>query len=153
MLTSITHQVSRPPQIYSTSLLPPSLCHFPSCCTGPTGPSCSFPCRPRTEWRRSRCQKPFGKIQHITGRRAPVYSCLKGEPLVNGASHRCGWLSLVVVVVVEVLLYVHRNRRFIKDGSPGRPLLKCYFTSTETVGLLRTEAQDVHLDFHTALEF
>ena len=31
-------------------------------------------------------------------------------------------------------------------------LLKCYFTSTEIVGLLRTEAQDVHLDFHTAPE-
>ena len=28
--------------------------------------------------------------------------------------------------------------------------LKCCFTSTETVGLLGTEAQDVHLDFHTA---
>ena len=26
-----------------------------------------------------------------------------------------------VAVVVEVLLYVHRNRRFIRDGSPGRP--------------------------------
>ena len=25
------------------------------------------------------------------------------------------------VVVVEVLLYVHRNRRLIRDGSPGRP--------------------------------
>ena len=23
--------------------------------------------------------------------------------------------------LVEVLLYVHRNRRFIRDGSPGRP--------------------------------
>ena len=23
--------------------------------------------------------------------------------------------------VVELLLYVHRNRRFIRDGSPGRP--------------------------------
>ena len=31
--------------------------------------------------------------------------------------------------------------------------LKCYFTSTETVGLLGTGAQDVHLDFHTAPEF
>ena len=28
--------------------------------------------------------------------------------------------------------------------------MKCYFTSTETVGLLGTGAQDVHLDFHTA---
>ena len=27
----------------------------------------------------------------------------------------------VVVVVVEALLYVHRNRRLIRDGSPGRP--------------------------------
>ena len=25
------------------------------------------------------------------------------------------------VFLVEVLLYVHRNRRFIRDGSPGRP--------------------------------
>ena len=31
-------------------------------------------------------------------------------------------------------------------------LLKCYFTSTETVGLLGTGAQDVHLDFHTTPE-
>ena len=29
-------------------------------------------------------------------------------------------------------------------------LLKCCFTSTETVGLLGTGAQDVHPDFHTA---
>ena len=28
---------------------------------------------------------------------------------------------VVVVVVVAVLLYVHRNRRLIRDGSPGRP--------------------------------
>ena len=26
-----------------------------------------------------------------------------------------------ILVVVEVLLYVHRNRRLIRDGSPGRP--------------------------------
>ena len=30
--------------------------------------------------------------------------------------------------------------------------LKCCFTPTETVGLLGTGAQDVHLDFHTAPE-
>ena len=51
-------------------------------------------------------------------------------------------------VDAEVLLYVHRNRRLIRDGSPGRPLrlshsflssvLQCCFTSTETVGLLGT---------------
>ena len=33
-----------------------------------------------------------------------------------------------------------------------RSWLKCCFTSTETVGLLETGAQDVHLDFHTAPE-
>ena len=31
-------------------------------------------------------------------------------------------------------------------------LAECCFTSTETVGLLGTEAQDGHLDFHTAPE-
>ena len=31
-------------------------------------------------------------------------------------------------------------------------MLKCCFTSTGTVGLLGTGAQDVHLDFHTAPE-
>ena len=31
--------------------------------------------------------------------------------------------------------------------------LRCCFTSTESVGLLGTGAQDGHLDFHTALEF
>ena len=31
-------------------------------------------------------------------------------------------------------------------------LLKCCFTSTETVSLLWTRAQDIHLDFHTAPE-
>ena len=30
--------------------------------------------------------------------------------------------------------------------------LKCCFTSTETIALLGTGAQDVHLDFHTAPE-
>ena len=31
-----------------------------------------------------------------------------------------------------------------------RELVECCFTSTETVGLLGTGAQDGHLDFHTA---
>ena len=31
-------------------------------------------------------------------------------------------------------------------------MVECCFTSTETVGLLGTGAQDVHLDFHTAPE-
>ena len=53
-----------------------------------------------------------------------------------------------------MLLYVHRNRRFIRDGSPGRPprLSHNSWTSTETMGLLGMGAQDGHLDFHTAPE-
>ena len=31
-------------------------------------------------------------------------------------------------------------------------MVKCCFTSTDTVGLLGTGAQDIHLDFHTAPE-
>ena len=42
---------------------------------------------------------------------------------------------------------------FFRPCFLGRLRLKCCFTSTETVGLLRTGAQDVHLDFHTAPEF
>ena len=36
--------------------------------------------------------------------------------------------------------------------SDRREHVKCCFTSTETVGLLRIGAQDGHLDFHTAPE-
>ena len=36
--------------------------------------------------------------------------------------------------------------------SDRREHVKCFFSSTETVGLLGTGAQDGHLDFHTATE-
>ena len=36
------------------------------------------------------------------------------------------------------------------DVTSDLSMLKCRFTSTETVGLLGTGAQDVHLDFHPA---
>ena len=101
-------------------------------------------------------------------------SCLWGVSLTHPVlAALCG--EFILHVVVEALLiYVHRNRRFIKDGSPARPphpasdfhtvselrlsctsradfffyvgsfsyalLLKCCFTSTETVGLLGTGA-------------
>ena len=46
-----------------------------------------------------------------------------------------------------MVLNVHRNHK------AGRGLynwlVECCFTSTETVGLLGTGAQDGHLDFHT----
>ena len=37
------------------------------------------------------------------------------------SSRRGGLYGETRFVVVEVLLYVHRNRRFIMDGSPGCP--------------------------------
>ena len=46
------------------------------------------------------------------------------------------------------LIAAHPNARVILVVG----WLKCFFTSTETVGLLGTGAQDVHLDFHTAHE-
>ena len=30
--------------------------------------------------------------------------------------------TVLLLLMSEVLLYVHRNRRLIRDGSPGRPL-------------------------------
>ena len=49
---------------------------------------------------------------------------------------------LNVHVVFEVLLYVHRNRRFITEGSPGRPPRlshgsRALLTSTETIRLIK----------------
>ena len=38
------------------------------------------------------------------------------------------------------------------DGAATRWLVECCFTSTETIGLLGTGAQDGHLRFHTAPE-
>ena len=43
-----------------------------------------------------------------------------GGARARGISGGCGGDGHTSYVV-EVLLYVHRNRRFIMDGSPGRP--------------------------------
>ena len=61
-----------------------------------------------------------------------------------------------------MLLYVHIDRCIrlrvpdfhtkLLSSVPESCFLKYCFTSTETVGLLGTEAQDGHLDFHTAPE-
>ena len=45
-----------------------------------------------------------------------------------------------------------RSKRTISLYSTWNKLVECCFTSTETVGLLGTGAQDGHLDFHTALK-
>jgi len=48
----------------------------------------------------------------------------------------------------DVTLHAHSNTKVTNVGW----LAECCFTFTETVGLLGTGAQDVHLDFHTAPE-
>ena len=50
----------------------------------------------------------------------PVVEVVGSDGCVLGHSELRSCVE-VEVVVVEVLLYVHRNRRFIRDGSPGRP--------------------------------
>ena len=50
---------------------------------------------------------------------------------------------------MDVHLDFHTAPELCKDVTL---LLKCCFTSTETVGLLGTGAQDGHLNFHTAPE-
>ena len=84
-------------------------------------------------------------------------SCVKVEVDVLGSPS----LVLVIILMVSVDVKQHRANRtasglrscvkvevaVLVDG-----WLKCCFTSTETVGLLGTGAQDVHLDHHTAHE-
>ena len=47
---------------------------------------------------------------------------------------------------------VEEGGRYIGRSQPTDWLVECCFTSTETVGLLGTGAQDGHLNFHTVPE-
>ena len=61
----------------------------------------------------------------------------------------------LVVCTVSVDVKQHSTptlRDTVRNRDPRGWLVECCFTSTETVGLLGTRAQDVHLDFHTAPE-
>ena len=61
--------------------------------------------------------------------------------------------SVSTTVAVEV--YCHKGGVVTdrpRASSDRLLLLKCCFTSAETVGLLGTGAEDVHLDFQTAPE-
>ena len=63
----------------------------------------------------------------------------------------CDWKHTVpekggcVTIVQSVSVPLHAVANLVE-------LVECCFTSTETVGLLGTGAQDGHLDFHTAHE-
>ena len=65
------------------------------------------------------------------------------------------WCTAMLAVAYRTAMLgvAYRNTRrlngFSADDSVGW-LVECCFASTETVGLLGTGAQDVHLDFHTA---
>ena len=81
---------------------------------------------------------------------------------------RSAVLLAVLVQVDQLLLLLPQRQRHLQaqwsSGSAHQQqvvvfsfpfrgeLVKCCFTSTETVGLLGTGAQDNHLDFHTAPE-
>ena len=76
----------------------------------------------RGEGARGRRWKLFGtRKTRKSWRRAPGFNMLEkkiisnGRP-VTGRGHVCSESA-----ELSVLLYVHRNRRFIRDGSPGRP--------------------------------
>ena len=47
---------------------------------------------------------------------------------------------------------VNKLLQFVSTGTASQWMVECCCTSTETVGLLGTGAQDGHLDFHTAPE-
>ena len=87
------------------------------------------------------------------------------------SSHRRRWCTVTRLVYVDQIAvawprYVEQNCRkevlqHHRAGVFGAEsvlwsfqlmLLKCCFTSTETVGLLAIGAQDGHLDFHTVPE-
>ena len=59
--------------------------------------------------------KPMSTLDHHT--HSKFLSAHKYSP----TSHSLAASTLMSHVVLEVLRYVHRNRRFIRDGSPGRP--------------------------------
>ena len=60
-------------------------------------------------------------------------------------------LPLTSSIASATLIQISRDL-FADFFSLSSDLVECCFTSTETVGLLRTGAQDSHHDFHTAPE-
>ena len=69
--------------------------------------------------------------------------------------HRKEAQHKVHLIVRYAELSPKRSWRGPRSKDSGREVpewLKCCFTSIETVGVLGTGAQDVHLDFHTASE-
>ena len=88
-------------------------------------------------------------ISNFQGPQTELRSCVKIDVAVRGSPS-----LLSLMVSVDINHHERRRRRRSRRRRRRRitdSRLKCCFTSTETIGLLGTEAQDCHLDFHTQL--
>ena len=97
------------------------------------------------------------ELHHVAYSDRDWETCVSPTSQVPGSSKHI-FITRYNAAEVEVLLYIHRNRRLIRNGSPRtatstfpqflssdyHPVerLKCCFTSTETVGLLGTGASN-----------
>ena len=75
---------------------------------------------------RPRCEDK-SRLKQQTVNRSHLYQAYIHAQRKANCFELNGWadvgreIAAVMVWLVEVLLYVHRNRRLIRDGSPGRP--------------------------------
>ena len=68
-----------------------------------------------------RCVRPHHFMHQMLFFKHAPYVVFKLAGLTGQNDRSLGFEPTYMVIVVEMLLYVHRNRRFIRDGSPGRP--------------------------------
>ena len=90
------------------------------------------------------------------------YNCTRlpaGEPTIRSPRTVSAWSEFLMPFLPFVYGYRSSSPRARCTPNWSVPTLhytvgclKCCLTSTETVGLLGTGAQDIHLDFHTAPE-
>ena len=91
-----------------------------------------------------------------------VFAIFKRPLLTNRTRNRqnncCVYVFIPFLLLAPVMLlscslfWFYSKVHLRGTGCVVAVWLKCCFTSTETVGLSRTGAQDIHLDFHTAPE-
>ena len=112
---------------------------WPSCASVPIKPTVSVDVKQHFNNNiRVQSSRSVWKSRWTSWARVPNKPTVSGDvkqhskqPTVTRRQHPWSWVTFANrfqcpccwrrVVVVQVFLYVHRNRRFIKDGSPGRP--------------------------------